>query len=28
VMQKMQVDNLPTLVQKAMLCGVFHTLSK
>lgn len=24
VMQKMQVDNLPTLVQKAMLCGVFH----
>lgn len=25
VMQKMQVDNLPTLVQKAMLCGVSHT---
>ena len=28
VMQKMQVDNLPTLVQKAMLCGVFHSLSR
>lgn len=28
VMQKMRVDNLPTLVQKAMLCGVFHSFSE